>query len=393
MDRMGVKLLQGRKAAYYPLLVGCALVAAFLLDNLVLGPKVGGTLGNYLLPAIIWALLIILLLRVPSARIAGKLRLRRLLYGMALLAVFIAIFAVLLEGVFFGFGESPYDHSLLGIIINLLYEGTALLALEITRSWLLNRFFRRKPFLGIAGISLVFTFLLLPLNRLFNLQGVKEITEFVGASLFPSLAENILATCLAFWGGPVPAIIYRGGLLVVERLAPLLPSGENWAMTALVGTLVPLVTLILIQQIYQEESRQARPSHRETGYLPWVGTGLASILIIWFCLGVFSYSPKVILSGSMVPVMNVGDVAIIHDIPGTEAKLGDIVMFPVGSMKATHRIIDVEETKEGRYFTTKGDASGEPESDLLNEQEVQGKVVMVIPKLGYATLWLRGGWN
>jgi signal peptidase len=374
-------------------MVGCALVAAFLLDNLVLGPKIGGTLGSYLLPAIMWALLIILLLRVPSARIAGKLRLRRLLYGMALIAVFIAIFAVLLEGVFFGFGKSPYDHSLLGIIINLLYEGTALIAFEITRSWLVNRFFRRRAFLDIAGISLLFTFLLLPLNRLFNLQGAKELTEFVGASLFPGLAENILTTYLAFWGGPVPAIIYRGGLLVFERLSPLLPNGENWVMAALIGTLVPLVTLILIQQIYKEESREAKPSRQETGYLPWAGAGLASILIIWFCLGVFSYSPRVILSGSMVPVMNIGDVAILHTIPGSEAKLRDIVMFPVGSMKVTHRIIDVEKAEEGRYFTTKGDANGEPESDLLAEQDVQGKVVMIIPKLGYLTLWLRGAWN
>ncbi|HBI27647.1 MAG TPA: signal peptidase I, partial [Peptococcaceae bacterium] len=106
-----------------------------------------------------------------------------------------------------------------------------------------------------------------------------------------------------------------------------------------------------------------------------------------------SYSPRVILSGSMMPVMNIGDVVILHTIPGSEAKLGDIVMFPVGSMKVTHRIIDVEETEEGRYFTTKGDANGEPESDLLAEQDVQGKVVMIIPKLGYATLWLRGAWN
>ncbi|HBI27646.1 MAG TPA: signal peptidase I, partial [Peptococcaceae bacterium] len=105
----------------------------------------------------------------------------------------------------------------------------------------------------------------------------KELTEFVGASLFPGLAENILTTYLAFVGGPVPAIIYRGGLLVFERLSPLLPSGENWVMAALIGTLVPLVTLILIQQIYKEESREAKPSRQETGYLPWVGAGLASI--------------------------------------------------------------------------------------------------------------------
>jgi signal peptidase len=92
----------------------------------------------------------------------------------------------------------------------------------------------------------------------------------------------------------------------------------------------------------------------------------------------------------MVPVMNIGDVVIIHKIPGTVAQLGDIVMFPFGSMKVTHRVIAIKQEGGERYFTTKGDANSQPEGDLLAEKDVQGKVVLTIPKVGYFTLMLKG---
>ncbi len=390
ITELGVKLLQHRKAAYYPPLAICVLLAAFLLDNLVFGPKIGGTIGNYLLPILMWLLLILLFLNLPGIKTAGKLRLRRTLRWMALVSVLIAVVAAVLQGFVGGFGKSPYDHSWLGIPINLLTQGTALVALEICRAWLVNRFFRQRPFWGIVGIALFFTFLLFPLTKFFSLQNVRAVTEFIGGSFFPELAQNILTTYMAFLGGPVPAIIYQAGLLVFERLSPVLPSSENWVMAALIGTLIPLVTLIVVQQLYADETKKARYSRPQENYLTWVGTGMASVLIIWFCLGVFSYSPRVILSGSMVPVMNIGDVVIIHKITGTEAKMGDIIMFPMGSMKVTHRIIAIQEEDGERFFVTKGDANQDPESDLLTERQVQGKVVLNIPKLGYITLLLRG---
>lgn len=366
------------------------LLSAFLLDNLVLGPKWGGMAGNYFLPALMWSLLIVFFLRLPRVRFSGKLRLGRLLRWIALIGVFIAALAAALQGFMVGFGKSPYDHELLGILINIISSGTALVAFEIGRAWLLGRFFQRRSFWGITGIALLFTLLLFPVSKLLSLQNPRVLTEFIGASFFPELAQNLLTTCLAFWGGPVPAMIYRGGIWILERLSPLLPLNDNWIIAALIGTLAPLTTLIIGQQIYKEEAKETKPIRGRVNYLSWLGSGLISVVIIWFCLGVFSFFPRVILSGSMVPLMNVGDVVIIHKIPGTDAEIGDIVMFPVGSMKVTHRIIAVREEDSERLFTTKGDANEDPESDLLAEKNVQGKVVMIIPKLGYVTLLLRG---
>lgn len=389
---MGVKYLLQRRVVYYPLMVFGSLVAAFLLDNLVLGPKIAGTAGNYLLPALMWTILIIILLRIPQVKYSGKLRLRQLLRWGALICVLIAILGSILQGFLGGFGKSPYDHSLLGITINLLTLGSALAAVELCRSWLLNRFFYRRPWFGITCTALFFTLLLMPWHKLVSLSNIKAATEFIGISFFPGLAQNILTTCLAYLGGPVPAMIYRGGILAFENLSPVLPGGD-WIMAALFGTIAPLLALVVIQQIYKEAAKEIKTTRQSEDYLSWIGTCLVSILIMWFCLGVFSYSPRVILSGSMMPSIKIGDVVIVHKISGSAADIGDIVMFPLGSMKVTHRIVAVEEKEGERFFTTKGDANSDPDGDLLLEKNVQGEVVMVIPKIGCVSLLMRGAYN
>jgi signal peptidase len=232
----------------------------------------------------------------------------------------------------------------------------------------------------------------MPWNKLLSLSDIKAATEFIGASFFPGLAQNLLTTYLAYLGGPVPAMIYRGGILAFENLSPILPGGD-WLMAALFGTVAPLLALVVVQQIYKEAAKEIRITRQREDYLSWIATCLASVLIMWFCMGVFSYSPRVVLSGSMMPSIKIGDVVIVHKTSGTSAEIGDIVMFPLGSMKVTHRIVAVEEKEGERFFTTKGDANSDPDSDLLPEKNVQGEVVMVIPKIGCVSLLMRGAYS
>ncbi len=386
---IGVKLLEDRKSISYPLILLFLIIAAFLMDNLVFGPRVGGLSGNYIYPSLMWLLLFAFTFYLPGVKNAGSLRSKRLVRWLALLCVFIGLLFIMVQGFMGGFGQSPYDHSLVGITINILTLGSSLLAVEFTRSWLLNRFFAKRPRLGIPVVALFYMIYSLPLNKLTNLHGAKAMTEFLGTNIFPGLVQNLLATLLAFLGGPIPAVIYRGSMLAVERLSPVLPQ-SNWAITTLLGTLAPIIGMILVYQIYNEEAGHTRASHQGGSMFSPFFTSIACILIIWFCVGVFSYSPRVIVSGSMVPVMNIGDIVVVHKIPGSQARLGDIVMFQIGSMKVTHRIVRVEGEAGQRYFTTKGDANSNPEGDLLYEKNVLGKVVMVIPQLGKLTLLLRG---
>ena len=88
-----------------------------------------------------------------------------------------------------------------------------------------------------------------------------------------------------------------------------------------------------------------------------------------------------------------GDIVIIKRDESIE--VGDIIVFKVPSMSVpiVHRVVRISE-EEQRYYLTKGDANGFVDTyywgkDGTPEDEVIGRVVLVIPKLGYPSIWLK----
>ncbi|MGE5544383.1 MAG: signal peptidase I [Bacillota bacterium] len=369
------------------------LILINLLQNTVFGIHIKGLLGNYGLPFIVWLLLTAFTLWLPRVRSRSKLRHRKLTLWLALMCLLISVLATLLQGAISGFGRSPYDHSLLGIVINVAVLGAGITGIELSRAWFMNRRFNNRPYMGIPLLSLFFTLFYFPWNRFTGISTMLNAVTFLGSEFLPALAQNLLCTYLAFLGGPLPAMLYRGGLTAAERLSPTLPL-NNWVSQTLVGILAPVLGMILVRQIFMEENRMIKRNRDAEGLWGWTMTSVSAILIMWFAMGVFSYAPRVILSGSMQPEINIGDVVIIHRIPvekvPEEVQVGDIIMFPQNNMKVTHRVIKAYQVYGNNYYVTKGDANPDPEKEPVPQGNVQGKVVMTIPKIGWLTLVLKG---
>lgn len=106
-------------------------------------------------------------------------------------------------------------------------------------------------------------------------------------------------------------------------------------------------------------------------------------------LGIKTY---VIISGSMEPKINIGDIVIEKSIKNKEEeiKIGDIISYRSGQTIITHRIINIEEDENGILrITTKGDNNNTEDSERILINNIEGKVIMIIPKIGYITLLLR----
>ena len=388
--------LRNRKSRKYTVCLILMLVAINILQNRVFGIQVKGLLGNYGLPLLSWALLVAFMFWLPRVRSRVRLRQHQLLIWMALVCFFITVLGVMVQGAMSGFGKSPYDHSLTGIIINILVLGTTLIGTEMARAWLMNRHFVRYPLLGLSSLAIVFTMLHYPWNKILNISTGLSAVKFLGSDFLPTLAQNLLATCLAFLGGPIPPIIYRGGVLAIERLSPVLPM-NNWASQTLIGIVVPILGLILVRQILYEESRMVSRRNGQEGYWGWTITAVASVLVMWFAMGVFSYAPRVIITGSMQPAISIGDVAVVHKLPQdkirSEVDVGDIILFPMDEIKVAHRVIGMSEIEGNYFYATKGDANHAPDSGWTSQNNVLGKVVLVVPKVGWPSLLLRGAGN
>ncbi len=106
----------------------------------------------------------------------------------------------------------------------------------------------------------------------------------------------------------------------------------------------------------------------------------------------FTESPfYVVSSGSMIPTLNVNDVLIVQGVDFNDIKVKDIIVFhsPSNYDKIiVHRVKDIKEVNGIRTITTKGDANPTviPGTDYpITKKEYIGKVIFVIPKLGYVT--------
>lgn len=116
------------------------------------------------------------------------------------------------------------------------------------------------------------------------------------------------------------------------------------------------------------------------------------------------YLPEItlytIISKSMVPDINVYDVVVdkrIKDI--SDIKENDVITFisksPISyNYIVTHRVIDISETEYGTTFLTKGDNNRIADEALVYEDQILGKMMFKIPKLGKLQTFLayKGGW-
>lgn len=106
------------------------------------------------------------------------------------------------------------------------------------------------------------------------------------------------------------------------------------------------------------------------------------------------YGAYVIISPSMVPTIKVQDAVIIKNVAPKRLRKGDIITFistdsRYAGLTVTHRIIDIEKSDDGKLlFRTKGDNNNTPDDALVNEDNVDGRVFLKIPKIGYLQYFL-----
>jgi signal peptidase len=300
---------------------------------------------------------------------------------------FYQVVILVIGGLFSGFGRSPYTFTPTGILINLVFVGSMLIGMEVSRAWLINRLGKHHTFLALAFVTLVYTLLAIPLGRIRGLGLTLESVAFVNSTLLPSLAENLLASFLALLAGPLAAIAYRGMLQAFWWFCPILPD-LPWILRGLIGTVVPIVGLVVVNSFYSSQTQRSKVRRAKEGSLAgWVITTVVAVAIIWFAVGLFPLQPIVVISGSMRPALDVGDVVIIAKVPADTIKPGDIIQFrEAEGVAVIHRVVEIHETEAGKFFITQGDANSEPDANPVIPENVVGRAIFDIPKIGWAAI-------
>jgi signal peptidase len=94
---------------------------------------------------------------------------------------------------------------------------------------------------------------------------------------------------------------------------------------------------------------------------------------------------RIVLTGSMAPAINTGDIVLLAPTPRAEPKVGDIVAYTARRFSGesvgifTHRIIGGDPVNG---WLMKGDSNPAPDVQKPKPEDVSGVVFFIIPWLG-----------
>ena len=105
------------------------------------------------------------------------------------------------------------------------------------------------------------------------------------------------------------------------------------------------------------------------------------------------YGAYVIVSGSMEPIIKVHDAVITKRVKVDDVKIGDVVTYrsledAYYGILITHRVVNIEERNGEKVYITKGDHNETIDRSPISFSQIQGKVVMRVPKIGYLKYFL-----
>ncbi|GAA1478359.1 hypothetical protein GCM10009623_28050 [Nocardioides aestuarii] len=105
--------------------------------------------------------------------------------------------------------------------------------------------------------------------------------------------------------------------------------------------------------------------------------------------------PLTVLSGSMTGTYDIGDVVIVRPVDTDHLGVGDVITFQPFSddpTLTTHRIVGLNVGSEGTSYVTQGDANNAADLSAVEPAQVKGAVWYSVPKLGWVSVWMAGGW-
>ncbi len=101
------------------------------------------------------------------------------------------------------------------------------------------------------------------------------------------------------------------------------------------------------------------------------------------------FGAYVIATPSMTPTINVKDGVLVKRSSKNELKIGDIITFSSSDLRysgliITHRIVEKEKLKSGDVaYRTKGDNNRSVDDATVLVDNIYGRVIFKVPKIGY----------
>lgn len=346
------------------------------------------TLYLYIINPLFWIALAIFL-RVALGKQIKNSKNKKAILEYIFIAGLTYIITYMLIGLFVTFGKNPAVTTPKGFFINLWIFGIAIFAREYVRYKLINNVYDKDKVKIAIFISFVYILLDLGLYKFLNtLLTPLFITKLVLQTLIPLIGKNILYSYICMESDCIPCIIYELVINLYIWISPILPKSP-WIMTSIIDTVIPVILFLYIRyiknkkSIFRSKEQLLRTDPRNV--IPLV---IVVILAIWFAIGIFPVKPVAIATGSMEPVIDVGDIVIIKKCNANDISVNDIIEYQMEGYTVIHRVVEIKQLNGSYIFITKGDNNNAADLNPVKEEQLIGKDIFQIKYLGYPAIWL-----
>lgn len=368
------------------------LFLMFLINNT-------GFVKSFAVKSSLWlAVIIFMLIFLPKSKGSSKIKQLERFYLFSFICGIIYLLVYFGSGVILGFGKSPYAQGIKGISMNIYFFIIPIIARELIRGFLLNSPVKQNS-LKITSITILMIVTDISILQIMKIDSLKSLVIFLSQNLGPLICINIFASYACVISNPAVSIIFLSFMTAGEIVPPVLPSLQ-WLTRGLINMSVPIFSYMSMNSYHEKLAKRYKPYKlKHENIFSLAAVSIFCILLIWFSVGVFPVYPSVILTGSMKPVINPGDIVVIKKIQELKdiesLKAGDIIQFKRDEIMIVHRITELVKNEDDglTYFRTKGDNNSTEDKNPVNPNDIKGTVYKTIPKLGLPALILRNNDN
>jgi signal peptidase len=281
--------------------------------------------------------------------------------------------------------KNPLSLSLLNIIVNFIQ---IILAKFIFESIRFNLIKINKSNIFCILATLAFALFYVNFATILSFTSYGAIFKYICRYVIPIIALGSISTYIAKNGSFVSLLIIQLVPSFVSTYIKYQPD-LNFFLSGLIAIIFAMTFYLITKyQIDLKNTDLKRSNIKRNNPLTYIPYFIVFGIIVCFVIGLFSYVPVAVMSNSMYPVYQRGDVIIYKKINNpSNLKVGDIVCYKLNNILVMHRIAKIEKTNCKLLFTTKGDNLDHNDVKKVTERQIVGIIKKIVPKCGYPSVW------
>lgn len=289
------------------------------------------------------------------------------------------------SGFIFGFTKSTYSTTILGILKN-IYSIVLIIILQEYIRYRMLTYLGGKNTVLVILISLIFTLTEINYIKIMTTLNSAQTIEFVFSKLIPLICFNFFNSYIVMVTSYKGSLIFRIIPTLLQIIIPIFPTW-NWYLLGCFEVVYIGISYYIIK-FYLDKFNDVRLLREKKSISGNLIFGTIIIIFILFVNGAFKYVPIAVMSNSMYPVFQRGDVLVYEKVDLKQLEVGNVLVFRLDDKIVLHRIRKITWKNDKIYIITKGDNLKSPDPQITTNEDVIGRMIFKVPAIGYPSVIL-----